>query len=795
MLRFKQLIFLMILLSLSPIFASTMIISIDNLKLKKTSRGIIPEIKGFQLNGIGKKPILPYKNYDFMSKVTKVEILKTQKIHLNEKIALGHNLYTIFPTNTKKLKLLPETLRIPSLKHFYQIKLLKKFGKNKVYRFVFNPVIIQSDGDILFIKKIRLHFADLLPKVKTYYKGSIKKTLLILTTNAIIAHSKELSNFVATKKANGFDVKIATETDFGGANLSGTDKVLKIREWLKSQVGKYDFLLIIADPQPNASGIPMLLVKPAYGTNQIQQPEYQPVYTDMIYATVEGNWDSNGDGIFGTNLDSEVSFAYDFIVGRIPVYNSNYTKLDKILKRTNDYINTNDNVAFRKRILFPASIAFYAKQNNQTQMPKMDGGYVAKYFKDNILPETFQEQVLVEKEGLDPSEFSEYPPLTLANLIDEWNKGYGVVYWIGHGMPTGAYRTIWQHDNGNDGIPTDYELRSTPFITSIDSSNLTEQKAAFVFEGSCLNGQVTKSNNLGYSILLNNAVGVVASSQITFGAVYKNYNPAQSPDVFAYGVSFSKAVVENKYPAKAMMDAKESFYNGDIYPMIKMELNYFGDPSLSLGIKPCKTNSDCDDHLFCNGTETCDTNSGICQKGEPVKCEGSDGCNDSFCDEKTKTCVSEAKADGTACLGEEETSCFIKFECKSGKCTGTEKKDCSSFDSECTKGECDLTTGKCKASPTNEGQSCNKDLFCLVDSVCKNGTCTGKEKDCGKAPACQMIVCDESSKKCISSKNIELNSTPCKTKEGKDGTCDYGECIPNPETHNKKSGGCSLIIF
>jgi hypothetical protein len=240
------------------------------------------------------------------------------------------------------------------------------------------------------------------------------------------------------------------------------------------------------------------------------------------------------------------------------------------------------------------------------------------------------------------------------------------------------------------------------------------------------------------------------------------------------------------------MDAKQSFYNGDIYPMIKMELNYFGDPSLTLGIKPCKSNSDCDDHLFCNGQEVCV--SGICKKGIPLKCDGNNSCNESFCDEKTKSCIDKQKKDGTVCLPKISNNCFTEYQCKLGKCEGITKKDCSFFNSECTKGVCNEKTEKCEAVATNEGKECNKDLFCIVNSVCKSGKCLGKPRDCGEPPACNLISCDELSNSCVSSKDINQNSMPCKTKNNEDGFCNYGICKPEPKP-KRKSTGCSLIIF
>jgi len=74
----------------------------------------------------------------------------------------------------------------------------------------------------------------------------------------------------------------------------------------------------------------------------------------------------------------------------------------------------------------------------------------------------------------------------------------------------------------------------------------------------------------------------------------------------------------------------------------------FLDPAQS----GCTTNADCDDGLFCNGDETCDISSGICQSGI-------DPCPGQGCDETNDECV--------ACGGN-KASCSNNSDCCSNKC-------------------------------------------------------------------------------------------------------------------------------
>ena len=45
----------------------------------------------------------------------------------------------------------------------------------------------------------------------------------------------------------------------------------------------------------------------------------------------------------------------------------------------------------------------------------------------------------------------------------------------------------------------------------------------------------------------------------------------------------------------------------------------------------CSSDADCDDGLFCNGAETCDTGTGECLPGTPVDCDDGVGCTVDAC--------------------------------------------------------------------------------------------------------------------------------------------------------------------
>lgn len=72
----------------------------------------------------------------------------------------------------------------------------------------------------------------------------------------------------------------------------------------------------------------MLMCWPRY-----PESEYRNSPTDYFYADLTGNWDSDGDGYYGEHADDAgVDFYPEVFVGRIPVYDEDYTTLDNILE-------------------------------------------------------------------------------------------------------------------------------------------------------------------------------------------------------------------------------------------------------------------------------------------------------------------------------------------------------------------------------------------------------------------------------------------------------------------------------
>jgi hypothetical protein len=149
----------------------------------------------------------------------------------------------------------------------------------------------------------------------------------------------------------------------------------------------------------------------------------------------------------------------------------------------------------------------------------------------------------------------------------------------------------------------------------------------------------------------------------------------------------------------------------------------------------CTSDADCDDGLFCNGAETCNTSTGQCSEGTPPDCDDGIGCTDDSCDTTTDACVNDPNDANCP-----DDNMF---------CNGTEfcdeVADCSS-------------TG----DPCPPGETCNEDL-----DICEFVGCTS-DTDCDDGVNCTDDVCNTGTGECSNTAN--------------DANCDDGTFCNGAET-------------
>jgi len=336
--------------------------------------------------------------------------------------------------------------------------------------------------------------------------ATTNSTYVILTTTNIIQDSVELTNFVAHRESQGFDVQVVSNAAWGAG--TGDAAANAIRGWLQQNYTNengtpvIDYVLLVGNPHTSQGDVPMKLCHPA--TN------YQYA-TDFFYAELTCHWNLDGDSKWGEwqadfNPTNDYPTAYDVYVGRIPYYGV-ISDLDAILQKLVSYENASrPNLSWRGNALLPID-------NYEMDMNPEEIGEWAK--EDVLIPHGWAYHRAYDRDrgfGL------ETIPCVASNVVRVWtNSSPGAVFWFSHGTPTTTYGQI-------------IDLVHVP---SLDNSH-----PVFTFQGSCDNAKPTAANNLAYSILKNGGVNTIGN---TDEATYIKWTPPWSQPQHTPGYVFGYA--------------------------------------------------------------------------------------------------------------------------------------------------------------------------------------------------------------------------------------------------------------
>lgn len=367
--------------------------------------------------------------------------------------------------------------------------------------------------------------------------------LAIVTTSGAVENLRELNTFISSKKSRGFRTSVITEDVWGGG--SGDAAADNLHNWLRENYlqEEIDYLLIIGDPTPASGNIAMKIAHAYYSGKKAA--------TDFYYSDLTGNWDADGDGKYGETDDVKKSGGIDaipdVIVGRIPLYGSDYASVDHILKKTVEYEQAKESdVAWRNNILL-----------------SMDGYYggegyeVGETIYKDLSGSSWDFYRMYSRNVGGCDEFS----ITEQGVTSAWtSRGQGIVSWLTHGKEDAALH-----------------IMNNSYARQLDDAT-----PSFVLMGSCLNGKPDFQNNLAYTILKNGAVGVVSGSETT---IFKQPMGTIQGSSYNHGFihGFTVKLAKNKpFIGDALADTKEEADMGCWKNYCAF--NLYGDPTIGLGV-------------------------------------------------------------------------------------------------------------------------------------------------------------------------------------------------------------------
>jgi hypothetical protein len=257
----------------------------------------------------------------------------------------------------------------------------------------------------------------------------------------------------------------------------------------------------------------------------------------------------------GDQGEGGVDFSPEIAVGRIPVYDQDYTQLDDILNKTIAYQYSPD-TSWRRSVLLPMKPFDQATPNYQ-----LGEQIRAELCEPNQL---LYHRIYEENYGCSPD--PESIPCTEEKVLAAWENPFGLVAWVTH---------------GSESIASDV-------LTNTSCSLLSNRRPAFVMQGSCNNGFPEDSDNLGYSLLKNGAVATVSASRVSW--YIRGISNVEPGNLFIQGFDFyfSKYLIEGNSAGDALNSIKDTANASmsDSFWMNIFDFNLYGDPDLRLFALP-----------------------------------------------------------------------------------------------------------------------------------------------------------------------------------------------------------------
>jgi len=414
----------------------SIIISFEALRMKKVnSKYHIPKVPGAKYFLKPGAPLIPYK---FL--VYKVPIcykLVDYKVTVTKVTLKGY--YRILPTPQ------PQKLRPIDRKQLYKedpsiyesdepyprrvVELEVKRGidpisledVNYIFIRIFAVTYYPLRGLVYFVKEVKIEFTwSYVSEAQVALQASSSLDAIIITSSDLEPAAVKLAQW---KNTTGITTRVFT-VEWINSSFTGKDLPEKIRNFINYTKNTYGitYVIILGDDQ----------VVPA---RRAYIPEGDPdnpndlIETDLYYADLQGTWDTDNDGNYG-EVEDNIDGVPDVIVGRLPAKTLDEANIlvDKIMNYTIDYS------WFRKVLFLGTTIS--------DDYLHPEGEILKDYIEyNNLLGFTWTKLY----EGLGN--------LTRDNVINEINKGYGIVNFAGHGNVNG-----WAFGSGEAFLDTDVDL-------------------------------------------------------------------------------------------------------------------------------------------------------------------------------------------------------------------------------------------------------------------------------------------------------------------------------------------------
>jgi hypothetical protein len=336
------------------------------------------------------------------------------------------------------------------------------------------------------------------------------------------------------------------------ANYTGYDLQEKVRNFIIDAQSTWGtiYVLLGGSGDYRTSGQNIVPTRKGWYT-YAGGPDGDSLPSDLYYSDLDGDWDYNGNHIYGQLSDS-VDMYSDVYVGRASVYN--VALAQNFVYKVMTY-EKNPPTDYLKKMLLPTAILW----SSYEERPMQDS--IAR-----MTPAGWVDGKLYERNGT----------LSRQRMIDSMNVGFGMGHWVGHGDQNGIYM-------------------GSPYLNSSDAQNLVNgDKQGIANSIGCMCGgwDLVPGGDCFAEHLVNRVggglVAAVMNARYGFGAYIGYYVPGPSEriDTTFYALIFEQDMFHLGAVHGLAKDAwvfyADSGMQYDWTRWCIYELNLLGDPTLPL---------------------------------------------------------------------------------------------------------------------------------------------------------------------------------------------------------------------
>ncbi|MEO0303694.1 MAG: C25 family cysteine peptidase [candidate division WOR-3 bacterium] len=403
-----------------------------------------------------------------------------------------------------------------------------------------------KDGKIFSYEKAIISYSKGLPFKE---KENSLYDYLIITS---IKYDTVFSRLKEWKIKKGYKTKLSFIESIL-PHYSGVDSAEKIRNYIIDEYNsnRFKYLLLGGD----RAIIPVRRLY-AMNCNADYYPDEDSIPSDLYYSNLDGNFNFDGDNIWGEIEDSS-DLVPEVIVGRI-LFDTIYYGPSPIISRIIDYDRVK-NIEHLSRGVFLGMVLW--------DDPMTSGGIAKDMIDNDIIPQDFHLLKFYEDLG----------HIGKADILDSLDMGYNIVNHNGHG----SFKGVW----------VDYKTA----ITRGDATTLTNgSKTGLFYSIGCWVGAFDREDTtyILHSITENfqdsptgGFISLITNSRYGWGAPgYPGYGVSEVLDYRFFQILFQES--EYKRPAEILNQVKSEIepfsYDENLYRWHIYQLNYFGDPELPI---------------------------------------------------------------------------------------------------------------------------------------------------------------------------------------------------------------------